>query len=402
MVGNIRFHFLFLWSALLFSGCSYMPSMPSTVSDMFWDDEDVAGFIEPKPGRSVGLKVKWDRGVAGEPDDYMNHPRQIAVTDDSIFVGTFEGSVVRVDMESGEVLWEAEIGQSVVGGVAVDDERVFAGMVDGKVAAFSRDSGSVLWEVWLSTTVASAPLVADGKVFFTTLNNRTYALSVDSGERIWTHSSVPVALVVKGAATPTTDGRAVYVGYSTGEVFAFNISDGKIMWGKNLSQLSGRSEVDRLQDVDAEVVVGQTNSSNGQFIIYTVNHQGSVMAMRPADGSQLWQRKFSAIRRPLLWKNQIFISNIDGNIVSMSAEDGMEVWRTKISDGYLSAPVKLGSRIVVGDNKGRLFSLDPTSGRVVGLDKLNDPIIANPVVKGNSLFIWTNEGDLIRYEAENH
>ncbi len=397
MVERVRQGFLYILIAAFISGCS---GTTDFFTGMFWDDEDVSTYTEPNPGRSVGLDELWDSSLEGEPDEYMTHPRQIAVTDDSIYVGTFEGHVHRIAMDSGDEVWENGIGPTIAGGVAIDDKRVFAGTVDGRMMALSRADGAILWQAPVSTSVASAPLVADGKVIFTTLNNRTYALDVETGKRVWTHSSVPMALVVKGAATPSTDGSVVYVGYSTGEVFALKLKTGDVLWGNNFSRLAGRNALDRLQDVDAEIVIGAPDMTDRTPKIYSVNHQGSVMALHPGSGLQIWKRKFSAVRRPLLWGRHLYVSDVEGNVVSLSVVDGMEIWRTQVSDGTLSAPVRLGKWLVVGDDKGRIMSLDPASGRVVGLDKLGDPIVSDPVVKGDSLIIWTNDGELIRYRAE--
>ncbi|MBF0448798.1 MAG: outer membrane protein assembly factor BamB [Magnetococcales bacterium] len=396
MTVNVRLPIILLSMVLLLSGCSSIKNM--------WADEEeeaISGFKELKPGRSVGLKKLWSSGISGKPDDYMAHPRVFAVDSDGLYVGTYDGDVVRVGRTDGKVRWRAELETTIVGGVAVDAERVYAGTAEGELVALSRQDGSVLWRSLVSTTIASAPLVVADRVIFTTLNNRTYALDVTNGERLWTHSSVPVALVMKGAATPSSDGRIVYIGYSTGEVFALNVSDGAVKWGENISQLSGRTELDRLQDVDAEIVLDESSGrSNRLPMVYTVNHQGAVMALHPANGAHIWKHKLSAIRRPLLWNNRLLISDVNGNLVSLNADDGKQLWSINISDGTLSAPVIFGGRILVGDDKGRLITLDPTSGRVYGLDKLGDPILSDPLVQDRILYIWTNDGDLISYGME--
>lgn len=390
-----------LWvmvASLLLSGCAATSNL---VDKLWWsdDEEKISDYIEPKPGRGVGLEERWSRSIEGTPDEFMIHPRRIAVGEGSVFVGTFEGAVVRVDLAQGKVLWRHELGAAIVGGVAVDEQRVFAGTVEGEMVALSRQTGEPVWRTPVSTKVASAPLAVGGRVVFTTLDNRTYALDAEKGERVWTHASVPVALVVQGAATPTSDGRVVYVGYATGEVFALKLSDGGVVWGENFSRLSGRSELDRLQDVDAEVVIGSEGMRQGMAKIFIVNHQGSVMALHGPSGSQLWRQTFSAIRSPLLWSNRLFLSNVEGQVVSMGEEDGAELWRVKVSDGLLTAPVRLGDLLLVADNKGRLMTLDPLSGRVVGLDKLGDPVEANPVVEGDTLLLWTHDGELINYRV---
>ncbi|MBF0380699.1 MAG: outer membrane protein assembly factor BamB [Magnetococcales bacterium] len=389
MVGKLKYPFLLLWALLLISGCSSSG-----------DEEEIVSFVEPKPGRSVGLKKEWSLNIEGAPKEFMNHPRQIAVADEDIFVGTYGGLVVRVDKQKGKIVWQQEVGSSVVGGVALSEDKVFAGTVDGRMVALSREGGEQLWESKVATSVASAPKVADNKVIFTTLDNRTYALDSNSGKSVWIHVSVPETLVVKGAATPAVSNNLVFIGYSTGELFTLHLPDGKEIWTHNLSRLSGGSEFERLHDIDAEVVVGRIGSDDFVSKIYVVNHQGSLRAIQSNTGGQVWDQKLSAIRRPLLWGSQLFVSGDGGSVVSISSEDGLEVWRTEVSDGYLSAPVRLGNRIIVGDNMGRLLSLDPTSGRVIGLDKLNEPIIADPVVDGVTLLVWTNDGDLFRYSVD--
>ncbi|MBF0194659.1 MAG: outer membrane protein assembly factor BamB [Magnetococcales bacterium] len=389
MGGYLKYPISLLWVLLLVAGCSSSG-----------DKDDIISFVEPKPGRSVGLKREWRRNIGFTPDKYMSHPRQIAVTEEDVFVGTYGGKVARVNKKSGKTVWREKVDVGVVGGVAVSDDLVFAGTINGKMVALSREDGKQIWESSVATTIASAPRVSDDKVLFTTLDNRTYALSITNGKIQWTHSTVPVTLVVKGAATPVVNGEIVYVGYSTGEMFALNKENGKVIWTKDFSRLTGRSEFERLQDLDAEVVVGKLDSDNLIPKIYVVNHQGSIKAIHANNGGEVWDTKFSSIRRPLLWGSQLFVSGLGGYVVSISTEDGLEVWRTEVSDGYLSAPVRLGNRIIVGDNKGRLLSLDPTSGRVVGLDKSKNSFIADPVVDRAALLLWTNKGELVRYTVD--
>lgn len=395
------------WSLLILlllglSGCSTVSSWTDTVTDVLWfdddDDVDLSGYVEPKPGQKLPWKKVWSRSLDGEPDDHLIHPRKISYDEESAYVGTYEGHIARVALSDGDVLWRVDLRAPVSGGVTRFGEHIFAGTADGEVFALNRHNGSLVWRQRVSTKVASAPLVQDGLVIFTTLNNRTYALAIEDGERIWTHSSVPVALVVQGASTPTSNGREVFVGYSTGEVFALRLRDGQELWGDNLSRVSGRSELDRLQDVDAEVVIGPDGIGVRMPQVFSVNHQGYLMALHPTSGSRYWRSRFSAIRKPLLWRNRLFLSDVDGYVVSVGVSDGLEVWRTQVSNGTLTAPTLVNDQIVVADSRGRLVAMDATSGRVTAMNYLGDPVMADPVVADNKLLIWTNDGDLISYQ----
>ncbi len=362
--------------------------------------EEVVTFIEPQTKESTGLTRVWRERVSRWPGQYWQHPRQVVVTDTDVFVGTFHGRVARLARESGELVWEAAAGDRVTGGVAVDGQRVFAGTRSGEMVAFDRESGTVLWRSEVSAPVVSAPVVGGGKVLFLTLDNRTYALNAADGKRLWMHSTPPEALVVMGAATPTLDGPVVYVGYSSGDLFALSVENGIPLWVDNLSVSGGRSELDLLQGVGAGVVVSRESDAPvvGVKKVFAVNHQGRAVALAPRNGGRIWEHKMSSIQRPCLLGNHLVFSDMDGNVVALSAGEGAELWRTRVSDGLLTAPVAMGSKVLVADNRGRLITLDGGTGQVLGMDRLSDAILADPVVVDHSVFLWTNEGNFLRYD----
>ncbi|MBF0401104.1 MAG: outer membrane protein assembly factor BamB [Magnetococcales bacterium] len=385
--------------ALLLSGCSSW-SNPFKEPVKGGSVEGIPAYVEPQTKASTGLNRVWKTSVAGSPDKHQQQPGQIVVAENDLYIATFQGRLVRLNRENGRVVWEVTVAEHLSGGVALEGERLFVGSLDGEMVALSRDTGKELWRSELSAPVTSAPVVARGKVIFATLDSRTYALSSEDGRRLWVHSTPPEILVVMGAATPTVDGSAVYVGYPSGDVFALALESGSPVWSENLSVTGGRSELDLLQDVVASVVVSREADSllSGVKKIFAVNHQGRAVAMLPNNGSRVWEHKLSAIRRPWLMGKQLLFSEMEGYVVALSAGEGLESWRTRVSDGLLSAAVSMGSKVVVADNRGRLVTLDAGTGQVLGMDRLGDAVLADPVVVDNSLFLWTNEGNVYRYD----
>ena len=354
-------------------------------------DEKVAAYMEPDPGKSIGLEKSWSRSIGSDADEYFQHPGVIAISGKDVYVGTYGGKVARVSLDEGRTAWDADLDTEVSGGVALGPEQVFVGTAEGEMVALSRSNGEQLWRTRVSTKVASAPRYAEGRVFFTTLDNRTFALNAQNGERLWVHQSVPEPLVVMGAAQPTVEDGVVYVGYSSGEVFALAARDGATRWSVNLMILGGRSEVDRLQDVDAALIISDRK-------ILAVNHQGSIAAIDKETGRRIWRQKFSGIRKPLLKSGRIYVSNMDGTLAAISEEGGSVLWSSVLSDGVLTAPAMVGGKLMVADDKGRLFAVEPRRGEVVGLDQLDDPVYGDPrALAGSGLLLWTNDGNLIRY-----
>lgn len=390
-------------ATVLLAGCAKWNGMV----DYFKDDavaveslSEAGGPVEPQTTEPIAIKEVWDSSIAGSPDEHRQHPGGIVVTETDLYVGSYQGDVIRVNREDGDVVWQSSAGDSVVGGVAVDETRVFAGTRNGEMLAFAREDGEELWRVSVSTSVASAPLVAGDTVLFVTLDNRTYALDSKDGTRLWVHSTTPEALVVMGASPPTVNRNMVYVGYATGEVFALSLAEGTPKWKEDLSVLGGRGELDMLQDVDAGIVVPTDTRLSASALnkLFTVNHRGRAVALYAPSGTKLWEQSISAIRRPLLVKQRLFLADMEGNVVALGTDDGIGLWRTHLSSGLLTAPVRMGENIVVADSQGKLFALDMISGRLLGVESLDQAQLADPVVMDNSLFLWGKKGDLIRYD----
>ncbi|MBF0184451.1 MAG: outer membrane protein assembly factor BamB [Magnetococcales bacterium] len=388
---------------LVVSGCSSISNLnPFKEAPAKSSSPDLAGvpaFVEPQVRESTGLTRIWKQSVARSAGKFRQHPGQMVVTGDDIFVGTYQGRVVRLSRESGRVLWEVNVADQITGGVAIDERRVFAGTRDGEMVALLRETGEIVWRSGGLAPVTSAPVVGNGRVIFLTLDNRAYALNVQDGKRLWMHSTPPEALVVQGAATPVIDGPLVYVGYSSGDLFALLLENGAPLWTDNLSVSGGRSELDLLQGIRASVVIGREDGPMaGGKKLYAVNHQGRAVALLPRNGARFWEHKMSAVRRPWLANRQLFFSDMDGYVVALSAVDGVEMWRTRVSDGLLSAAVALKNKVVVADDRGRLLALDSNSGRILGIDRLGEAILADPVLVDDRLFLWSNDGNLLRYD----
>ncbi|MGN7611833.1 outer membrane protein assembly factor BamB family protein [Magnetococcales bacterium HHB-1] len=387
--------------AFFLPGCSVYKSVKG-----FWgsdeEEEVVHGFVTPDPEQDAGLKEIWSESIFSSPPKHSQHPMGFVVTSKDIFVGGHLrqglpffrkdiGKVARIDREDGEPFWVKEIDAPVSGGVAVWQDRVVAGNQEGELIALRRDNGQELFRVRLSTVISSPIVVADGKAIFITLDNRTYAVNLNNGEISWVHASLPEALAVVGAAEPTVFQNVVYVGYSSGDVLALTLDDGRPIWRENLTSLTGRGELDMLKDVDAAPVVRDNQ-------VFVVNHQGTLASLNAATGSRIWERSVSSIRRPLLEGDRLYISDMTGYVSALNREDGTPIWRTQVTDKVLTSPVFHRRKVIVADSQGRLFALDPGNGRIIGRDDLDENLYANMKTHRGDLFIWLNSGDLLRFD----
>ncbi|MEO5366913.1 MAG: outer membrane protein assembly factor BamB [Magnetococcus sp. WYHC-3] len=379
----------------LLVGCSTVKSWTNSS-----DDEEKPAvlaplgdpFVEPDPPGAMPLTRRWDMSVSGAPEKYLVHPPVVEVSDKDIFVATQDGHVARVNADTGQQVWMVDVASAIRGGVAADETRVYVGTADAELVALERGSGSELWRVPLSSLASSAPVVAGSRVLIMTLDNRTYAFNSADGVRLWSHQTVPESLVVMGAPAPTVSRDAVFVGYSSGEVFGLNLADGKPVWRENLTVIGGRTELDLLQDVDGRIVIGDR-------LGYAVNHKGRLVAFDPARGQRIWEREVSSIRTPWWTPRRLFVSDMDGYVQAFNSQEGLPLWKTRVSDSLLTAPVVVGDHLYVADDKGRFAVLDPESGALVSMVRLGEPVLADPRPgPAGSLYLWTHEGDLMKFQ----
>ncbi len=79
-----------------------------------------------------------------------------------------------------------------------------------------------------------------GRLFAVTIDNQTYALNAASGEVLWSHRGINETAGLMSSASPAVTGDTVIVPYSSGEIYALSVTDGKEIWSDSFSPASIR------------------------------------------------------------------------------------------------------------------------------------------------------------------
>jgi len=125
-----------------------------------------------------------------EKEDVASGNNTPVVVDDVVYIGT----VRAVDANSRETLWEFEPERSATSQLTVADGILYATIspagLDASLSlyAFDADSGDVLWETDVGS---SMPTVADGTVYVGSESNALYAVDGESGEVDWEYEYRP-------------------------------------------------------------------------------------------------------------------------------------------------------------------------------------------------------------------
>ncbi|HKJ70355.1 MAG TPA: PQQ-binding-like beta-propeller repeat protein, partial [Gammaproteobacteria bacterium] len=245
----------------------------------------------------------------------------------------------------------------------------------------------------VSSEVLTVPRVAAGMVFVRTADDFLWALRTADGGSRWSFNVEGRSLALRGASRPAyADGR-VYAGFSSGELVALESGEGKPAWRETIASPSGRTELERMVDVDASprVVDG---------VVIAAAYHGAVVALDATDGQQLWKRQFSVYNDPAVAGERVFVTTADGKVIALDRSGGGTVWTQKALSraGSLSDPVLTGRAVVVGDGDGRVTWLDRETGRVMGqIDLGPSPVHGAPLaLSDGAVLALTDEGTLNR------
>jgi outer membrane protein assembly factor BamB len=381
MVNTFRLFSILLLS-LSISACG-------TVSG--WFEEDV---YEAPPTELVEFAhefeptVVWSKDTGGTEDDYSD--LSVWIQNERVYSVDAEGEVQSYDIKSGKKLWTTELDTVVMTGVGGGQNLILIGTKEGGVIALDEVSGKELWQQSLTSEVLAPPKSAQGVVVARTADGRMNGLSATDGTILWNYQRAVPLLSLRGASAPIIADDKVLGGYANGKLIALALSDGAVVWEKSVAVPRGRTELDRIVDIDADPVVYGD-------VVYAVAFQGRVAALSLDSGRMFWSREASS-RSGLdaVSGDAVYLSDNEDNIWSFQDGSGDALWRqTRLLRRKVTAPAVAGDNLIIGDFEGYVHFISRHDGHFVSRIKVSDSAIrSKPIVKDGLIFINASDGEL--------
>lgn len=355
----------------------------------FWSGPQEAQpqeLVQFTPEKQVVRQWSVDIG-SGFGDLY--HQSRPAVTETGVYVADAAGLVSSIDFKTGTVQWRTDLDQPVSASAGAAFGVVAVALSSGEVVALSADRGQELWRIALPAEVLAQPQINADKVIVQTTSGQIIALSRQTGEQLWVHDAQEPALTLRGTSTPLLLRDGVMAGFANGKVVALALDTGAPVWELLVSQSSGRSELERLVDLDGRFLI------SGE-LVYTGGYQGKLVAINPATASTVWTRDFSTYRSLAAGFGNIYASDSVGAVEAFDASSAASVWRnSNFALRRLGSPAVVGNDLVVGDALGYLHVLSQSDGHMVARYQVDSsPIYAEPVVVDDTLLVLSNSGKL--------
>jgi outer membrane protein assembly factor BamB len=342
---------------------------------------------------SLRVQRTWDAGLGGGKD-VLRLGLGVSQVDGRAYAAGRDGDVEAFDLNTGKSLWHAKTKAPLSGGTGVGNGLVVVGSSEGAVIALDAASGAERWRVKVNGEVLSAPAVAPQAVIVRTVDGKLRGLAIDSGKQLWEYEQQVPRLSLRGTAIPVVVGNAVICGFDNGKVVSLNIADGSLLWETTVAPSKGRTELERLVDIDSAVKVFDN-------YVYAVGFQGRVAMLAMDTGQIWWAQDASSYRGLAVDDDHVYISTAEGDVVALKRTEGTEVWRQKgLAHRGLSAPVISNDGVAVADFKGYVHWLDKNTGAFIGRAQAGGERISNPpVANGERVLVINDEGKLTEFKT---
>ena len=354
-------------------------------------DEELEPMKLERIDETVSIKRIWSAKLGGE-SDFLRVALRPAGDGNRIYAASEDGNVSAYDPESGKQIWRNKLDVSLSAGPGVGEGRVAVAAKDGFIVVLDSATGEEQWRTNISAESLAVPLIKGESVVIQTIDNRLQALSVYDGRQRWSFEQSTPALTMRGSSSPIAVGTTVVAGFDTGRLAALDLDTGIATWEALLSPPKGRSDLDRLADVDGSIaVVGQD--------LYATGYQGRLAAIAVESGQVMWSRDISSYEGVAADWNSLYTVREDGEIIALTRRNGAEAWRNaSLLRREPTLPVPFGTMVVVGDFEGYIHFFSNIDGEPVARERLGSKAItSDPLVIANRLYVQGDNGTLGAY-----
>jgi outer membrane protein assembly factor BamB len=352
------------------------------------------------------VRLAWSRSF-GEGNSRTGQVLSAPVIENGRIVTMDAESVVSAfDANNGRRLWKFDTQPKKAdtttfgGGVAALGNRVYVATGYAEMLALDAKTGKQLWRRSVPGPLHAAPTVAEGRVFAVTVDNALEVLSADDGRILWTHNGLPEAAGLLGGSSPAVEGDVVVVAYSSGEIFALRVENGRALWTDNLASARSLDALTALADIRGRPVIDHG-------LVFAISHSGRMVAIDLRTGDRVWEQDIGGSYTPWVAGEFVYVLTNDDSLVCLTRREGRIKWVLDLpryeneekKKGTLdwSGPVLASDRLIVLASNGDAISISPYTGKALGRIVFSDGSYVAPVLANKTLYIVTQGADLIAY-----
>jgi outer membrane protein assembly factor BamB len=322
-----------------------------------------------------------------------------AVMDGRVFAAATEDRVTALDLQTGREVWQfrgkKDEALRLSGGPGAGEGLVVVGSLAGDVIALDAGNGSERWRAKVTSEVIAAPLVAQGAVYVRSNDGRVTAFDAASGERRWFSEHELPALTVRGNAPLAWAPGVLFTGNDDGTLSALAQQDGRVLWQQTIGTPDGRTELERMADVDSAPLIDGTQ-------LFVSSFKNRTVAIDGPTGRPMWQSEHGGIGGMGVAPSGLAVSGPTGTVYLLDKTNGVALWSQPVlARRLLTGPAVQGDYAVVGDFDGYVHWLRLSDGAQAARERVGGKAIkAQPVVVDGILLVQNVEGGLTAFRLD--
>jgi len=352
------------------------------------NSEPPAELTDIENAESVQEMWSIDTGQGAEKSFFDMQP---LVLGDKILTIDTRGLIHQIDSIRGKSDWRYESGLFSITGVSGNEKYLVATSGEGRIELFSREDMTLtpVWKKQLNSEIRSRAVLHDNQVFVRTVDGRLTMIDAVSGKTGWSVSRRVPALSLTGSSYPIVTDELVISGFDNGKLLALERENGSIVWESTVGVPSGRTEIERLVDLDGQFIVRDG-------VIYISSFQGKLAAITLNSGQVLWTRNFSSFQAIDADDEALYLTDDRSHIWSIDRRTGSAFWKQDVLNARkITAPRLVGNKLVVADLQGYVHWLNKLDGKLVSrVSTQNQRYISQPVAIESIAIVLDATGQL--------
>ena len=327
------------------------------------------------------------------------------IVDQTMFALDARSNLSAIKLGSTNPVWKKtlvpsgeETEGSVGGGLAFDQGTLYATTAYGYVFALNPENGGVYWWKRIGIPVRGAPVVSGGRIFLLSIDNKLHVLNHADGSILWQHQGIEEKAGLLGTASVAVSKNMVIVPYSSGELYAMRVENGRVVWSDSLIY-QGRLGADApLSDIDASPVIADNR-------VYAGSNSGRLVAIDLRTGSPLWEKEIATSTTSWVAGNYLFVVTTGNDLICLQRINGKIHWITSLpkfldpkdrkTPIVWTRPVLAGDRLIIANNHGEVRAISPYSGEILGSISVNGGVRVSPIIARGTVYLLTAEAEAI-------
>jgi outer membrane protein assembly factor BamB len=309
---------------------------------------------------------------------------------------------------SPKVKWKFHTSGYVNSTPAVANDTVYVGSADGSLYAVAQTTGKLRWRYRTGSRVVSSPAVSEGIVYFGSYDSNFYAVHAATGKLAWKfktggerrfegthlHGSLPAPELMPDPfdvylSSPAVWHDAVYFGSGDGNVYALNAKTGVLVW----------------KFKTGDVVHASPAIADG--VLFIGSWDSYMYALDAENGKERW--RFKTGEDPDI-HNQVGITSSaavldgvvyfgcrDSHLYALDETSGQKKWAIDTHGSWvIASPAARDGKVYFATSDSGLFDeVDAKTGNIVFFVKFHRwPTFSSPAIAGDTAYVGSWSGTL--------